>query len=202
MKSRSSIWATGAALFTAILSSACCWLPLILLAFGASAAGVGSFFEAYRPYLLGATTLLLGGAFYLIYFRKRSCDKGECAAPNPRLESLNKVLLWGAAVLVLGFALFPNYVGTLLGSSHPESEVIDKRGLIEFVVELEGMTCEACAVHNQEVLKKLPEVRSAVVSYEENKATIIAEKSLTKEVVRRSVEEAGYRSINIQKIEH
>ena len=202
MKARSSIWATGGALLTAILSSACCWLPLLLLAFGASAAGVGSFFEAYRPYLLGTTTLLLGGAFYLIYFRKRSCDEGECAAPNPKLESLNKMLLWGAAVLVLGFALFPNYVGTLFGSAHVESEVIDKRGLVEFVVELEGMTCEACAVHNQEVLNKLPEVRSAVVSYEDKKATLLADKSLTKEAVQKSVEQAGYKTTNIQKIEH
>ncbi len=38
---------------TALLSPACCWLPLLLIAFGASAAGVSGFFETYRPYLLG-----------------------------------------------------------------------------------------------------------------------------------------------------
>jgi len=156
MKVRSSIWATLGALLTAVLSSACCWLPLLLLAFGASAAGVGSFFESYRHSLLGATAIFLGGAFYLIYFRKSSCEEGECAVPNPKLDRLNKTLLWVAAAVVLGFALFPTYVNPLVRSFHAESTITDKSGLNEFVVELEGMTCEACAVHNEEVTTQDP----------------------------------------------
>ena len=39
------LWATGGAVISAILSSACCWLPFLLIAFGASAAGVSGFFE-------------------------------------------------------------------------------------------------------------------------------------------------------------
>ncbi|GIW77721.1 MAG: hypothetical protein KatS3mg104_2784 [Phycisphaerae bacterium] len=37
---RMSLWSTPAAVGSAILSSACCWLPLLLLAFGLSAGGV------------------------------------------------------------------------------------------------------------------------------------------------------------------
>ena len=59
--------ATLGSVFTAILGSACCWLPLLLIAFGFSAAGVGSFFEQYRPYLLAATAALLGVAWCLTY---------------------------------------------------------------------------------------------------------------------------------------
>ena len=59
--------ATLGAVLTAILGSACCWLPLLLLAFGFSAVGLGSFFEQYRPYFLIATFTLLSVAWYFTY---------------------------------------------------------------------------------------------------------------------------------------
>ncbi len=80
------LWASAGAMASAILSSACCWLPLLLLAFGLSAGGMASFLEAYRPYLLGVTALLLGSGFYLTYFRKKKCGPdGSCAVPNRKL---------------------------------------------------------------------------------------------------------------------
>ena len=46
---RAGAWASAGAVVSAVFSSACCWLPLLLVAFGASAAGVAGFFEAQRP---------------------------------------------------------------------------------------------------------------------------------------------------------
>jgi copper chaperone CopZ len=66
-KEKGAFLATLGAVFTAIMGSACCWLPLLLIAFGFSAAGVGSFFEQYRPYFLIATFTLLGVAWYFTY---------------------------------------------------------------------------------------------------------------------------------------
>ncbi|MBI1914100.1 MAG: cation transporter [Planctomycetes bacterium] len=66
-KERGALLATLGAVFTAIMGSACCWLPLLLIALGFSAAGVGSFFEQYRPYFLTATFALLGVAWYFTY---------------------------------------------------------------------------------------------------------------------------------------
>jgi len=62
-----ALLATLAALLTAVIGSACCWLPLLLIAVGFSAAGVGSFFEQYRPYLLSITFALLGLAWWFMY---------------------------------------------------------------------------------------------------------------------------------------
>lgn len=110
------LWSAGGALLAAILSSACCWLPLALIAVGASAAGVAGFFAAYRVHLLIATAALLGTGFYYVYFRKPKCAPGDaCAVPNPRLQRFNKIMLWIATAFVLIFAAFPNYVGYLLG---------------------------------------------------------------------------------------
>ena len=57
--SRAGRLASVGALATAALASACCWLPLTFIAFGATAAGVVGFFERYRPLFLGASVLLL-----------------------------------------------------------------------------------------------------------------------------------------------
>lgn len=64
---KSALVATFGAVVTAVLGSACCWLPLLLAAFGFSAVGIGQFFEQYRPYLLTAALVLLGLAWFFTY---------------------------------------------------------------------------------------------------------------------------------------
>lgn len=63
---RAILGAMGA-LVTAVLGSACCWLPLMLIALGFSAAGVANFFDQYRPYFLVAAFALLGVAWHYTY---------------------------------------------------------------------------------------------------------------------------------------
>ena len=60
---RSQRFTLGGSVVAAVLSSACCWLPLLLLAFGASAAGVSAFFERWRPAFLVVAIGLLGAGF-------------------------------------------------------------------------------------------------------------------------------------------
>lgn len=198
MKNKSSKWVIGGAALTAALSSACCWLPLLLLAFGTSAAGIGGVFETYRPYLLGATVLLLGGAFYAVYFRKRICREGDgCSTPNPKVNRLTKTLLWITTVFVLAFAFFPNYIGKLLSSQGAPSMSIDTAGLIEFVVKIEGMTCETCSLQTQTNLSAIPGARSAIVSYKDGSATIVGDSRLNESTIRQAIEAAGYKARSI-----
>lgn len=199
MKNRSTLWVTGGALLTAVLSSACCWLPLLLLAFGASAAGVGGVFETYRPYFLVATAGLLMGAFYVVYFRQRSCDDdSECATPNPTFNRITKVLLWITTAFVFAFAMFPNYIGGFLGDTEAQPVIIDREGLSEFTVEIEGMTCEACAVHTQAALNRLPGIKSATVNYAAKNAIILADSQVSEGRIVKTIEEAGYRTRRIE----
>ena len=52
---------------SAVFASACCWLPLLLLAAGMSGAAVAAAFERYRPAFLSLSFALLGAAFYFAY---------------------------------------------------------------------------------------------------------------------------------------
>lgn len=190
--------AAGGAVFSAILSSACCWLPLVLLAFGASAAGVSGFFERYRPLFLVASAVLLALGFYLVYVRKPACAPGEaCAVPSPRITRINRAMLWIATAFVAAFALFPNYVGVLLGTGHArEAASADATFDLEFAVE--GMTCEACAETLGSKLASLPGVSAAEVSYSAGRARLHFDSPQarpTDQAIAGAVSAAGYHAV-------
>ncbi len=190
------IWVAGGAVVSAIFSSACCWLPLLLIAFGASAAGVAGFFEAYRPYLLVVTGLLLAGGFYLVYFRKEQCAPGDaCAVPNSKLSRFNKIMLWVATAAVLGFTFFPSYVGKVVGSSGSNMAGSRTSAGVMRLYRVEGMTCEGCALPLQAQLASLGCVEAVEVSYEDKLARLIVQPrgaSVAHEIILAAIREAGY----------
>lgn len=196
---RKARWATGGALFAAALSSACCWLPLVLVGFGASAAGVSGIMDTYRPVMLGATSMLLGGGFYLVYFRKPHCEPGTtCEVPNPSLRRLNRITLWIATVIVAGLAFFPNYSGAFFGSS--ESLVSPAAASEIRRYGIEGMTCAGCEANVERALLGVDGISRVSVSYDTGSAEVaLSEGADPIEVdtaAAIAVEAAGYRIVS------
>ena len=192
---KAGLWATGGAMVSAVLSSACCWLPLLLIAFGTSSAGVAGFFEAYRPYLLGATGLLLASSFYFVYFRKERCAPGEaCAVPNSGLKRFNKVMLWVATIIVTLFALFPNYVGFLLGGDDGRtSQTTAPPGESRvYRIVVTGMTCEGCAHGLASGLHNIPGVRGAEVDYKKGLALVTLNPEGNLQSILEAIKDHGY----------
>ena len=166
---------TAGAVFAAALSSACCWLPLLLLAFGASAAGVAGFFERYRPIFLGVTTVLLTLAFFLAYRRPVCAPDETCAIPNSNLRRFNKAAAWAVAVIVIAFATFPQYIGTILGRGSTGAPETGATGTPDSIFRIEGMTCAGCASILETLLAQMPGVARAEVSYEDKTAKVYFE---------------------------
>ncbi len=183
------------AVFGAVLSSACCWLPLLLIGMGASTLGVAGFFEVYRPYFLIVTAVFLGGGFYYAYLRKPKCAPGgKCIVPNPRIERLNKVSLWTATALVLAFALFPNYIGAGFGSDG-EGTAVKAQSAHDTsrIYAIDGMTCEACTGHVRSEVAVLMNVKAVEVSYSKATATVVFEGDRADDLaVLNAVAKAGY----------
>ena len=184
-------WAAAGATLSSILSSACCWLPLLLLAAGASAAGIAGFLESLRLPLLVVTSLLLGAGFYLVYWRPRCGPDGTCPASGPERTRVDKVALWVAAFFVTAFALFPTYVGALTASS----ERLDADGPT-IRLEVRGMTCEACANHVEQVLRDVPGVLDARADDTEQRAIVVTDRASPPRgaALVDAVERAGYRA--------
>ena len=87
----------------ALLASACCVVPLLLVTLGISGAWIGNLtaLEPYKPYTAAVTLALIGLGFWQVYFRpKPACEAGSyCAKPNS--SRVTKSALWIATVIVL-----------------------------------------------------------------------------------------------------
>jgi copper chaperone CopZ len=182
ISNRAGALATGGSVVTAMLSSACCWLPLLLLAFGASAAGVGAFFEQWRPYFITLSVVMLGTGFYFAYFRASACKDGCCSTRARRGQLINRAMLWTSSVVVLAFVMFPKYGASLIESIQSRTATEQSIAATDaaatgdvYVFEVEGMTCEACAVTLKSQLAKIPGVTSAQVNYADKTARVNAD---------------------------
>lgn len=103
---------TGGALaaggFFAVLASACCVAPLVLVSLGLGGAWIANFslLEPYRPYFLGGALIALAFAWRRIYRPQAACAPGEVCA-LPRTRRLHRTLFWTVSVLVLAAFGFP-----------------------------------------------------------------------------------------------
>lgn len=211
--------ATLGAIVTSIVASACCWLPLLLIAFGFSAAGIGSIFEEYRPYFLTAAFVLLAFAWYLTYrpaierawMRLRgkevrrpaeaccaeetpSATAPSCCQPgSPRRLWLNQVMLWVATTIVIAFAFFPSYAGILLGNGSSQKAIEATTPVV--TLRIEGMTCEACVVHMEKSLAEVYGVKTATVDYGSGMARVAVDAKAppSRQALVKAVESAGYK---------
>ncbi len=189
-------WATAGSLLSAVLASACCWLPLVAIAFGASAAGAGAFFEQYRPYFLSVAAVLLAVGFYFLYIRKEDCEPGSaCAVPSRKAQRFSRGMFWVSVLFIGAFAFFPSYVGYFLGGQTGATAAISE-GQAEVGLAIEGMTCEACASGIRAELADVPGVATAEVFYDEKRATVHLEQgaTTTDAELLSAIERAGYRA--------
>lgn len=101
--------ATGG--IAAILASACCVGPLVLVMLGASGAWIGNLtlLEPYRPLFVGAALVALAVAWRRIYRPAADCKPGEVCAV-PRVRTGYRVLFWVVALLVAAAIAFPYVV--------------------------------------------------------------------------------------------
>lgn len=194
---RMGFLAAAASVLSAVVASACCWLPLLLVAFGASAAGASAAFERARPFFLALAPLFLGLGFFFACFRKEACaPDGSCAAPSPKLKRLSRAMLWIATVVVAAVAFFPNYVGLLFRSSQPKAGAAEAGPTRTVTLRIEGMTCEACAVHVEGELAAVRGVRRASVTYAEGRAVVMVDAATAPDpaLLLAAVGKAGYRA--------
>ncbi|WKW12847.1 mercuric ion transporter MerT [Pseudogemmatithrix spongiicola] len=104
---RGALLAGGVA---ALLASACCLGPLVLLMLGVSGAWIGNLtaLEPFRPVFIGVALLAVYFAHRRIFPPAGECLPGEICAV-PAVSRTYKVLFW-AVVALLGVALVFPYV--------------------------------------------------------------------------------------------
>jgi mercuric ion transport protein len=178
---------TIGSIVTAIVASLCCIGPAVLAIVGTGSLGAFAAFEKYRPYFIGLTAVLLGLAFYLSY-RKREvkCEDGSCKIEGA--GKWNKISVWSATILAALAIAYPYLAAKPSVATNatfaPKTTV---------VLNIEGMTCNACATRIQDTLSDLKGVHSVSVEYETKKVRVAYDSTLvTPDVLVNRVNEIGY----------
>lgn len=193
---------------SAIMASACCWLPLVLLAVGISGAGIAATLEAYRPLFIVVTFGFLAAAFYFTYRPKKAAageDHDCCATESAEGEdcrahsgnrrfnmmTLNKAMLWVVTVLAVAFLFFPSYVGVLFET---ENEATVTENMNRVVMQIDGMTCKGCATTVAQAIRLVPGVLAVEVCYEKRQAVVGTEAccAVPQDDIFKAIQESGF----------
>ena len=212
---------------SAIMASACCWLPLLLLAFGVSGAGIAGALDAYRPVFITLTVAFLTAAFYFTYRPRKAAAGAEdcCATPSPasksraalpsedccvapgptgnrrfNIRTLNKVVLWGVTALAVAFLFFPQYMKFFISGGGAGELATDNPLVRTTTFSVEGMTCEGCSALVEKAIKDVPGVLSVKVDFDTKRAVVISEACCPAptEPILQAVQKAGYRATVIE----
>ncbi len=84
---------------TSAAASICCIGPLAITLLGVNGAILAAAFKPYRVYLLGASFVLLAGAFWSAYRRAPPRGGAACSVPASRRT---RIVLWVALGLWIG----------------------------------------------------------------------------------------------------
>jgi mercuric ion transport protein len=99
---RRSSWLAGGGLVGAVLASACCLVPLLLVTFGVSGAWIANLtaLEPYKPYVAAAALTLIVAGFWRVYFKSpQPCEDGSYCA-RPQSPRITRWILWFGTILV------------------------------------------------------------------------------------------------------
>ena len=96
-------WLATGGVLGALLASACCIGPLVLLTLGISGAWIGTLtaLEPYKPIFAVIALGFIAAGFRQVYFRKPTvCEPGSYCA-RPCSARITKTALWAALILVV-----------------------------------------------------------------------------------------------------
>ncbi len=155
-----TIIAYAGALLAAGLSSACCWIPLLLSGASAGALGLGTALEPFRPYLIGLTFAFLGMAFYFTY-RPQRAPADCCAVPTSTTKRFQKAVLWLITLWVLFSLLAPPLL--LRHAAQASVPAAASTSLQTVTFRVDRIACQSCAALITQRLRTVPGVHQVDV---------------------------------------
>ena len=179
-------------LVAGLLASACCIGPLVVGLLGLGSLGVAAALAPLRPWFLGLTAILLTIGFYFAYRQRpaEACAPGQ-ACTRPANQTQQRVALWAVTVLAVALATYPSW-GARLTAARATTAVGQAENAV-VVLDIQGMTCTACAGEIERELRQVPGVVRAEVSFEQRRAEIALSTAGPKTApLIGAVEKAGY----------
>ena len=192
-------------MFAAFVSSLCCVLPLLAVVFGFGAFGTAAIFESVRYPMIGVAFAALAYGFYRVYFQREECAEGEACVTKP-VSRISKIFLWIGAIVIFAFAFSPSYLGYIAAAiTSPTTPAVEFAPIVvpeesatkkTVVLQIRGMTCDACETHIEVPLRKLKGVISADANYKNHNVTVVYDSAqVTVEKIKQAILATGYELI-------
>jgi mercuric ion transport protein len=201
-KTKKSNGAVTTGIFAAIAASSCCIPPVIAAVAGVGgAAGSLSWMEPLRPYLIGLAVIAIGYAWYS-HFKPKAADDCGCDIEKPKWFQ-TKGFLIGMTLFAAVSISFPYYSQIFFTDNAKEVVLTEESKVQISEFKIEGMTCDACQIHVDQVVNDLNGIVNVESSYEEGNAVVEFDNSQTNEVeIEKAINSTGYTVVNIDEIEN
>lgn len=177
-------------ILSATLASACCGIPLLLIALGLGGLGFSAVLGKYHWYFMGGGIAVLLTAWGVFLREKR---KLYALGSEIRGEKTTKGILTVATLVVFFFAglnLYSAYGGKEISNQGTQSP-----NLSSIVLPVEGMTCLSCETSVEGALKDLPGVTSAKASAKSQNVLIEYEPGrVTFDQMVEAINKTGYKA--------
>lgn len=187
----------NAGIFTALASSVCCIMPLIATIGGMSSLATNFvWIQPARPYLIVATLLVLGFAWYqaLKPVSNSSCNCEPKNIPFMQTKKFLSIVTIGSILLTA----FPSY-SKLFYQEKQTLQQPTPKSTQTAVVKITGMTCESCEHHVKQEVGKLNGIQQIQVSYKNGNATIKYDSNKTSIAeIKKAVAATGYKVAEIK----
>lgn len=188
----------GSGLLLAVTSSLCCIAPLLTILGGASGAvSAFSWAAPLRPYLLGATVLVIGFSFYQAY---KPRQKDECGCEEKKSLIKSKTFLWIVAVVSFLLSVFPYYAKHLQPKAPERRQMVanNSSSLQQAIFHIQGMSCDACEGHVNNALLQRKGVQQVNTSYPKGLSTVKFDSTQIsfQQLVNVIEDETGYKVVN------
>jgi mercuric ion transport protein len=186
----------GAGLLSAIAASLCCITPLLAFISGASGlASIFSWMDAYRPYLIGVTILVLGFAWYQ-KLRPVPVTEIDCACETeekkPFLQS--RTFLGIITVFAILMLAFPYYGQIFYPVAKNKGENVAVSNIQFVQYKVRGMSCKSCEAEVKNEVNKLSGVLQTNVSYEKGLVAVKFDPSKTNNTqIKNAIDKTGYK---------
>jgi copper chaperone CopZ len=189
----SSHWAKAGVL-AAVAASLCCIAPVLTLLAGIGGlASTFSWLEPARPFLIGASVVTLGLAWFQQLKPKQS--ETDCGCEPAKTSFWQSKSFLGIVTVFAGLMLaFPYYAQVFYPTAEKRAEIINPTLVHTLTLDIEGMTCAGCEGHVKTAVSKLPGIIETSVSFEQKRAVVRFDETQTNAAdINAAVDEAGYR---------
>ena len=198
-------WSLGTAIGAAVGASACCTIPLALVSLGVGGAWIGSL-TALAPYRWIFVTLAVGALGYAGYNEWQLSRRPDCDCKTAFSSWARRSLLGVGALAVLALIASPYLVAPSPATATQQAQAAVGQGTGEkdsdmpasfqqVVLDVEGMTCQACPKTVSTALEDVDGVYNVDATYEPPEAVVRFDPDKTSvEALTKATENAGYPS--------